>query len=211
MLKMTDTGCGMDPELLAHIFEPFFTTKGQGTGLGLATVYGVVKQSGGYISVTSALGRGSTFRIYFPRVAALDEMHAKPEPAATAIAEHRAVLLVDDEPALRKLTAKMLLGMGFAVLEAQDAFHAMEIARQSETVIDMILTDIMMPGMSGIDLAEKVSALRPETKVLYMSGYADGEIARHRGVRSGIAILRKPFTQDELARHMGEVTATVTQ
>ena len=201
----------MDPDLLAHIFEPFFTTKGQGTGLGLATVYGVVKQSGGYISVTSAPGRGSTFRIYFPRVTALDEIRTKPEPAGTAIAEHRTVLLVDDEQALRKLTAKMLLSMRFTVLEAQNAFHAMEIARQSETVIDVILTDIMMPDMSGIDLAERMSTLRPETKVLFMSGYADGEIARHREVKSGMAILRKPFTQDELARHLEDVGATVVR
>ena len=147
----------MDAELQSHIFEPFFTTKGQGTGLGLATVYGVVKQSGGDISVESAPGKGATFRIYLPRVSETAEKIQEVEPSGKTILEHRTVLLVEDERALRKLTRKMLMEMGLTVLEAENGFQAIEIAKRTESPIDLLLTDVIMPGMSGWALAETLS------------------------------------------------------
>jgi CheY-like chemotaxis protein len=200
----------MDAALQSHIFEPFFTTKGQGTGLGLATVYGVVKQSGGDISVESAPGKGTTFNIYLPRVSEGAEKIQEAEPAGKIIPEHRTVLLVEDERALRKLTRKMLLETGLTVLEAEDAFQAVEIAKQTETPIDLLLTDVIMPGMSGWALAEMLSTQRPEMKVLYMSGYSDGVIAEHGVAEAGISILRKPFTRDELTRRVKDVAFSVT-
>jgi two-component system cell cycle sensor histidine kinase/response regulator CckA len=210
MLKVTDTGCGMDAELQSHIFEPFFTTKGQGTGLGLATVYGVVKQSGGYISVDSELGKGTSFMIYLPRVSEPAKKIREIEPPGKSIPEHRIVLLVEDEQALRKLTRKMLLDVGFTVLEAKDAFQAIEIAKQKETHIDLLLTDVIMPGMSGRALAEALSPQRPEMRVIYMSGYSDGVLANHGVVETGISILRKPFSRDELMRSLEDVAINVS-
>jgi PAS domain S-box-containing protein len=209
MLKVTDTGCGMDADLQSHIFEPFFTTKGQGTGLGLATVYGVVKQSGGDIAVESSPGKGATFRIYLPRVSETAEKIQVVEPSGKTILEHRTVLLVEDERTLRKLTRKMLSEMGLTVLEAENGLQAIEMAERTESPIDLLLTDIVMPGMSGWALAETLSSLRPEMRVLYMSGYPDGVIARHGISRPGITILHKPFTRDELTRRVGEVAIGV--
>jgi CheY-like chemotaxis protein len=209
MLKVTDTGCGMDAELQSHIFEPFFTTKEQGTGLGLATVYGVVKQSGGYISVESEKGKGTTFRIYLPRVSRAAEKINQIVPSRKNIAENRTVLLVEDEAALRKLTRKTLLDAGFTVLEAKDALEAIEIARQTATHIDLLLTDVIMPGMSGRALAEALSPQRPEMRVIYMSGYSDGVIAKHGIVNAELAILRKPFSKDELMRSVEDVAVGV--
>jgi two-component system cell cycle sensor histidine kinase/response regulator CckA len=209
VLKVTDTGCGMDAELQARIFEPFFTTKGQGTGLGLATVYGVVKQSGGYISVDSQPGKGATFSVYLPRVTETAGKTHEIEVSGRTIPAHRTVLLVEDEQALRKLTRKMLLDMGLTVLEAKDAFQAIEIAKQRETPIDLLLTDVIMLGMNGRALAEKLSPQRPEMKVLYMSGYSDGVIAKHGIAEAGISILRKPFTSDELLQSVEDVAIDV--
>jgi two-component system cell cycle sensor histidine kinase/response regulator CckA len=209
MLKITDTGCGMDAELQSHIFEPFFTTKGHGTGLGLATVYGVIRQSGGDISVESAPGKGATFRIYLPRVSAAADKIQVAEPSGKTTLEHMTVLLVEDERALRKLTHKMLLEMGLTVLEAEDGFQAVEIAKQTESSIDLLLTDVIMPGMSGRALVETLSPQRPEMKVLYMSGYSDGVIANHGLKESGTSILRKPFTRNELTRRIEDVAIGV--
>ena len=209
MLKVTDTGCGMDAELQSHIFEPFFTTKGQGTGLGLATVYGVVKQSGGDIAVESSTGKGAIFRIYLPRVSETAEKLQVVEPSGKTILEHRTVLLVEDERTLRKLTRKMLSEMGLTVLEAENGLQAIEMAERTESPIDLLLTDIVMPGMSGWALAETLSSQRPEMRVLYMSGYPDGVIARHGIAAPGITILQKPFTSDELLRRVEEVAIGV--
>jgi two-component system, cell cycle sensor histidine kinase and response regulator CckA len=211
MLKITDTGCGMDGELQSHIFEPFFTTKAQGTGLGLATVYGVVKQCGGDIAVESAPGKGAIFRIYFPRVYETAEKIHAVEPSGKVILDHRTVLLVEDERTLRKLTRKMLTEMGLTVLEAESGFQAIEIAKRIETPIDLLLTDIVMPGMSGWALAETLSSLRPEMRVLYMSGYPDGVVARHGLTEAGITILHKPFTREELTRRVEDIAVSVAE
>jgi len=209
MLRVTDTGCGMDAELQSHIFEPFFTTKGQGTGLGLATVYGVIKQSGGYIAVDSAPGKGTTFRVYLPRVAETVEKVQASSPSGKMLPAQWTVLLVEDERALRKLTRKMLLDMGLTVLEAEDASQAIAITRQTDTPIDLLLTDVIMPGMSGWVLAETLSGQHPEMKILYMSGYPDGVIEKSGPSTAGISILRKPFTRDELLRRIEDAAIGV--
>lgn len=212
LLKVTDTGCGMDAELQSHIFEPFFTTKesGKGTGLGLATVYGVIKQSGGYIWVDSEVGRGTTFKIYLPRVEEPREITVPHESSAQDSSRcPRTVLLVEDEHSLRKLTRDTLIEIGHSVLEAGDAFQALEIAKRTNFAIDLLLTDVVMPGMSGRVLADKLSAARPEIKVLYMSGYTDGAVATHGVLESGISILRKPFTRSELTERVDEVLSLV--
>lgn len=211
MLRVTDTGCGMDAELQSHIFEPFFTTKSQGTGLGLATVYGVVKQCGGDIAVESALGKGTTFKIYLPRVSETAEKIQALDPSEKVTLEHRTVLLVEDERTLRKLTRKMLTEMGLTVLEAENGFQAIEIAKRTGTPIDLLLTDIVVPGMSGWALAETLSSLRPEMKVLYMSGYPDGVVARNGITDTAITILHKPFTREELTRRVEDTALSVAQ
>jgi two-component system, cell cycle sensor histidine kinase and response regulator CckA len=203
MLKVSDAGSGMDAEVQSHIFEPFFTTKemGKGTGLGLATVYGVIKQSGGYIWVESELGRGATFKIYLPRV---EGSPAELEPAAPRQKLHgpRTILIAEDEASLRKLTSTTLKQLGHTVLEARDAADAISIAAQLVSKIDLLLTDIIMPGMNGSELAQRFAVTRPETKVLYMTGYTDGALAEHGVLEAGISILRKPFTQAQLIRSL---------
>jgi two-component system cell cycle sensor histidine kinase/response regulator CckA len=204
MLKVTDTGCGMDAALQSHIFEPFFTTKekGKGTGLGLATAYGVIKQSGGYIWVDSEVGKGTTFRIYLPQVSAVAEAAPEVKAAPKVASERRTILIVEDERSLRKLTRKTLSDAGHNVFEAGDASEALEVSRKTKDTIDLLLTDVIMPGMSGKKLADVLIAERPGIGVLYMSGYTDGEIATHGILDEGTAILRKPFTRDELMRRV---------
>lgn len=213
MLKVTDTGCGMDAELQSHIFEPFFTTKekGKGTGLGLATAYGVIKQSGGYIWVDSEVGKGTTFRIYLPAVSPVAEAIPEVKLAGKAAPERRTILIVEDERSLRKLTKKTLSRAGHIVFEAGDAAEALEISRKTKSAIDLLLTDVIMPGMSGKKLADVLLAERPGIAVLYMSGYADGEIATQGNLEEGSAMLRKPFTRDELMRQVENALAVATR
>jgi two-component system, cell cycle sensor histidine kinase and response regulator CckA len=208
MLQVSDTGMGMTPEVQAHIFEPFYTTKeqGKGTGLGLATVYGVIKQSGGYIWLESEIGKGSKFQVYLPRVEG-----AVVEPVRNAlplIARGLGTILVaEDEPSLRKLTCNTLKEAGYTVLEAEDAPKAIEIARHYECSIALLLTDVVMPGMSGRELAENLSLKRPGMKILYTSGYTDGAVAAHGILESGIVILRKPFSRVQLQQSVAEMLA----
>ena len=213
MLKVTDTGCGMDAELQSHIFEPFFTTKekGKGTGLGLATAYGVIKQSGGYIWVDSEVGKGTAFRIYLPEVNAVAETVPEVQASPKAAPERRTILVVEDERSLRKLTRKTLSDAGHKVYEAGDASEALELSRKTEDVIDLLLTDVIMPGMSGKKLADVLAAERPGIGVLYMSGYTDGEIATHGILEQGTAILRKPFGRDELMRQVENALVAVVR
>ncbi len=207
MLAVSDTGGGMDPETQTHIFEPFFTTKeqGKGTGLGLATVFGIVKQSGGTIFVYSEPGKGSTFKVYLPRV---EDVLKAAGPARRAREELRGtetILLVEDEAAVRHLVRETLVARGYNVLEAHTPSHAAQMGEQHAQPIHLMLTDIVMPGMSGKQLADKVASLHPEMKVLFMSGYTDNAVVLHGVLEADTAFLQKPFTPEVLARKVREV------
>jgi PAS domain S-box-containing protein len=210
MIAISDTGAGMDTDTQSHIFEPFFTTKGtKGTGLGLSTVYGIVKQSGGYIWVYSEVGRGTTFKIYLPRVASIGE------PATAHVAapvEYRKVepgtetiLLVEDEANLRYLARQYLEKQGYKVIEAADGAVAMQIAVAHEAMIHLLLTDVIMPGMNGRELAQRIAEIRPNVKILYMSGYTENVIGHNGMLDAGIRLLQKPFNLRDLKSKVREV------
>lgn len=206
-LSVTDTGTGMDPGTLAHIFEPFFTTKepGKGTGLGLSTVYGIVKQSDGYIWVESSPGNGSTFQVYLPQYLGKATTEAqKPEAKGKSRGSERILLAEDAEP-LRKLTQRFLEQGGYEVVSAARGEEAIELAAQHAEDFDLLLTDVIMPGINGRMLAERLLAKRPEMKVLYMSGYTDSFIAGHGVLERGLHLLHKPFTEDVLLQKVREV------
>ncbi len=207
LLGVTDSGVGMDPDTKAHLFEPFFTTKppGQGTGLGLATVYGVVKQSGGYVWVYSELGRGSSFKVYLPQVEGRVEPGAIPIPAPRPRHTGETVLLVEDEPAVRLFARKALELAGYQVLVAPDGMEALRLAEQHSGPIQLLLTDVVMPGMSGRMLAERLCQQRPTLKVLYTSGYTDDAIVRHGVLDASAAFLQKPFSPETLERKIRDV------
>jgi two-component system, cell cycle sensor histidine kinase and response regulator CckA len=212
LLKVTDTGCGITREVQAHIFEPFFTTKekGKGTGLGLATVYGVVKQSGGYILVDSEAGKGAAFDIYLPLIQAPAEVARQPGTPVKRVRKNGAtILLVEDEASLRKLTRDTLRAAGYTVHEAADAAQALEVAKTSSSV-DLLLTDVVMPGMNGRALADALAISHPDTRVLFMSGYAHGEMAKQGVLDAGTGILHKPFRREELIRRVEESLQGVT-
>jgi PAS domain S-box-containing protein len=211
MLAISDTGSGMDAETQNRIFEPFFTTKGtKGTGLGLSTVYGIVKQSDGYIWVYSEMGKGTTFKIYLPRVTATGEVMV-PETITTAPVVqhgHETILLVEDEDSLRQMDKIYLEKQGYVVLEAQDASVALRISSSYPGPIHMLLTDVIMPGMNGRELAKRIAALRPEAKILYMSGYTENAIGHNGVLDAGIILLQKPFTLPALKAKVREVLDT---
>jgi DNA-binding response OmpR family regulator len=197
MVCVSDTGTGMDFETQSHIFEPFFTTKGpKGTGLGLSTVYGIIKQSGGYIWVYSEPGKGTSFKVYLPRVTSAGEVAVIHPPIAGAAVQRRneTILLVEDEDNLRNMARLYLESEGYTVLEAPDGAAAIQLASAHPGPIHLLLTDVIMPGMNGRELAKYISPRRPETKVLYMSGYAENAIAHNGTLDAGITLLQKPFT-----------------
>jgi two-component system cell cycle sensor histidine kinase/response regulator CckA len=207
MLAVSDTGHGMSDDVKAHIFEPFFTTKerGSGTGLGLATTYGAVKQSGGSIEAYSEIGIGTTFKIYLPRVG---EGTAKPEddilpkniPGGT-----ETVFLVEDEENVRNLGGRILKDLGYKVMQARNGDEALALAIKSEERIDLLLTDVVMPGMSGSELAKRLVLRHPETKVLFTSGYTDDAIVHHGVLDEGVLFIGKPYSPEGLARKVREV------
>src|SRR5579862_433102 len=201
MLIVTDTGHGMDSETLAHIFEPFFTTKprGKGTGLGLATVYGIVKQSGGSIQVKTEKGRGTDFRIYLPAAEDRPRKASPPVAAVKVAGGKETILIVEDEPDLRELTRVFLEGYGYKVLQAASAEQAIQVADGFSERIDLLLTDVIMPGLSGRQLAEAILRSRPQTKIVYMTGYTDDMVVQHKVLEPGVNLLQKPFGRVELA------------
>jgi CheY-like chemotaxis protein len=207
LLTVSDTGTGMDEETLRHLFEPFYTTKaqGKGTGLGLATVYGIVKQSGGFIYGYSDLGRGSRFRIYLPRAEGALEAADTPLPAGAAVRAEGTILLVEDEEAVRRLARRVLEGVGYQVLEAASGWEALALADGWRDKLDLVVTDVIMPGMSGQELSARLREQRPGLRILYVSGYTDDAILQHGTLLPNTAFLQKPFSPGSLAQRVREV------
>jgi two-component system, cell cycle sensor histidine kinase and response regulator CckA len=208
LLSVSDTGMGMDRETQSRIFEPFFTTKekGKGTGLGLSTVYGIVKQTNGYVMVQSEMGRGSVFHIYLPLTEGKTEPHPVPVPDV-ACGGHETILLVEDEESVRQLVRDTLTAKGYKVIEGENGEAGMAAAIQHKGKIDLVITDVVMPGMGGREMVKQLAASHPATKVLYLSGYTEDAIISDGSIESGTAFLQKPFTLQSLTRKVREVLA----
>jgi two-component system cell cycle sensor histidine kinase/response regulator CckA len=210
LLSVSDTGTGMSPEIQEQIFEPFFTTKavGKGTGLGLATVYGIVRQSGGGIFVYSEEGHGTTFKIYIPRVAdeQTDETQTEASPKLAIGSE--TILLVEDEDIVRSLSRQVLEACGYHVIEARDGIEALEILEKNDMAIDLLITDVIMPRMGGRELSERLRLAKPQLPILFASGYTDEAVVRHGVLDSNINFLQKPFTLDDVARKVRDLLDT---
>jgi CheY-like chemotaxis protein len=207
MVAVSDTGSGMDKVTQEHIFEPFYSTKekGKGTGLGLSTVYGIIKQNNGFIWVYSEPGQGSVFKVYFPRIKADADSEKIEQQPEDVIGGSETVLLVEDDDGLRKLLQGILNKKGYKVLEAENGEDALRISRTHDGSIDLILTDVVMPKMSGKKVVERLQRLYPHVKVIYMSGYTDDAIVHHGVLEPGINFIEKPFTTEKLARKIREV------
>jgi two-component system cell cycle sensor histidine kinase/response regulator CckA len=205
MLAVTDNGCGMSEDVVERIFEPFFTTKqlGKGTGLGLSTVFGIVRQAAGTIRVKSKPGEGTTFRVYWPRA---DEA-ARERLAAVARVPRgsETILVAEDEDSIRHLTHRILEERGYTVLSAPNGTQAIETAQAHAGPIHLLITDVIMPDMNGVRLAQTLAAMRPDTKVLYLSGYTSDVIADRGVLREGVEFIQKPFSGETLARRTREV------
>jgi CheY-like chemotaxis protein len=214
MMAVSDSGCGMSPEVLSRIFEPFFTTKeqGKGTGLGLATVYGIVKQSGGHITAYSELGRGTTFKVYLPVTQEEIEKPEVPSQERVAPRGEETILLVEDEESLRSVTQEFLSNKGYQVIVAEDFQKALDAAEKNPRHIDLLMTDVVLPGASGPTLADRLAISRPEMKVLFVSGYTADALVHGDLHRTDFAFLSKPFSLNTLARKIRAIldTARVT-
>jgi len=206
VLAVRDTGIGMDIDLQSRIFEPFFTTKGpgKGTGLGLASVHGIVKQSGGHVWLYSEKGRGTTFKLFFPRVQEVTQ-RSKPVAGSKGMRGTETVLLVEDHPLLRKMSAEMLKGMGYKVIETEDGESAITAAEAYTDPIHMLVTDVVMPGMNGLQLRDKIVAVRPGLKTLLISGYSEEVISQYGSFTEGTALLQKPFSTELLGTKIREL------
>jgi CheY-like chemotaxis protein len=200
MLAVSDNGCGMDAETQSHLFEPFFTTKelGKGTGLGLATVYGVVKQNNGFINVYSEPGQGTTFRIYLPRHKTKAKRLPEKAHVTSAGSGHETILLVEDEPAILKMTSMMLEREGYTVVRAGTPGEAIRLAHGHTGTIHLLISDVVMPEMNGRDLAKNILSLSHGTKCLFMSGYTANVIAHHGVLDKGVHFIQKPFSKSDL-------------
>jgi two-component system, cell cycle sensor histidine kinase and response regulator CckA len=211
-LRVTDTGAGMPKEVLAHCFEPFFTTKelGKGTGLGLATVYGIVKQNGGYVGVRSEPGQGTSFDIYLPRVDEAPVRSGETVMLPCILGTER-ILLVEDEAVVRKLVRTTLKASGYAVSEAASGEEALRIVKDQSAPFDLLITDMVMPGMGGRDLARKIREQWPDVPVLYMSGYTEDAAFRQGGLESGAVLLRKPFSPNDILVKVRKILRPVSQ
>ncbi|HEX7479240.1 MAG TPA: ATP-binding protein, partial [Polyangiales bacterium] len=207
LLTVNDTGCGMDEVTKQRLFEPFFTTKevGKGTGLGLSTAYGIVEQSGGRIEVSSELGQGSTFEIYLPRVADASGPRRRTHDSERPPVGNETILLVEDDQAVRALATRILRAAGYAVLAAAGGAEAVQTFETHAGEIALLLTDVVMPQMSGKQLAETLSQLHPSLRVLYMSGYTDNAIQRHGALEPGTMFIGKPFDAKDLTRKVRDV------
>jgi two-component system, cell cycle sensor histidine kinase and response regulator CckA len=207
MLAVSDTGCGMTDDIKAHIFEPFFTTKeqGKGTGLGLATVYGIIKQSGGQIEVYSEIGKGTTFKIYFPQVAG-EIAPMKSNQTLPGVAQgNEVILVVEDDEGVRELVIEILTVYGYKVLIAGHGNEALAVCGSHKGPIELLMTDMVMPEMNGPELAERIRAIRPEIKVLFTSGYTEHAVVNNGMLSPEMNFLHKPFTPQAVARKVREV------
>ncbi|MFA6240202.1 MAG: response regulator [Candidatus Hydrogenedentales bacterium] len=207
LLSVSDTGVGMSKETLQQVFEPFFTTKevGKGTGLGLATVYGIVRQSGGQIQVYSEVGLGTTFKIYLPLAETAESPRLHAHRTGVTATGTESVLIVEDDASLRRMTQRILQEAGYTVLSVANGKEALQTLEQNPIAVNLMLTDVVMPGMSGRELAETVLAERPELKVMYMSGYTDDAIVHHGVVEDSMHFISKPFTAENLTRKIRDV------
>ncbi|HMC59807.1 MAG TPA: ATP-binding protein, partial [Candidatus Solibacter sp.] len=211
LLQIHDTGVGMDERTRKHVFEPFFTTKGTrtGTGLGLATVFGIVTHTGGHITVESEPGRGATFNLYFPPIPGAAQGEPQVGEPRAAAKGWGTVLVVEDQEEVRQLTCGILGGLGFHVLEAGDGMEAMLVAAEYRQTIRLLVTDVIMPGINGRELAESLAVSRPEMLVIYMSGYTDRIMSKDGVLDSSVAYLQKPFTPDKLTQMVHSVLRSV--
>jgi CheY-like chemotaxis protein len=207
MLAVSDNGCGMAKETLNNLFEPFFTTKdiGEGTGLGLATIYGIVKQNNGFINVYSEPGRGSTFRVYLSRLSADEDTDRIVPEKKAAAGGTETILLVEDEPSILRMTRMMIERKGYSVLSAATPTEAIDLAKTHADEIDLLMTDVVMPEMNGRDLAGLLTAIFPDIKLLFMSGYTANVIAHHGVLDDGVVFIQKPFSMKELAETLRRV------
>jgi CheY-like chemotaxis protein len=212
MVAVSDTGHGMTPEVAARVFEPFFTTKaeGRGTGLGLAMVFGFVKQSGGHVKIYSEPGEGTSVKLYLPRaIGAATEIGQRSGTPADLPHGTATILVVEDEPGVREIAVAILRSLGYRVLEAPDGDQGLLVFGTHAGEIDMLLTDVVLPGnLRGRALAERITAVRPEVKVLFMSGYTENSIVHHGRLDDGVNLLGKPFKREQLARRVAEVLAS---